>query len=78
MLNFLGERLRKERRALNITIEDLAHMAGVAPQTISGIEDGIIPRPRDIYAVANILNVNPAWLQFGEPWALKELPIGKR
>lgn len=78
MLNFLSERLRKERRVLNITIEDLAHMAGVSTHIISGIEDGSIPRPRDIYAIANILNVNPAWLQFGEPWALKELPTSKR
>jgi hypothetical protein len=41
---------------------------------IQKIENGKSLRPRNIMDIAQVLNVNPAWLQFGEPWAQKPAP----
>ena len=54
--------------------EDLACKAGCNPEVIEWIESGALLRPRNLIEIASVLKVNPAWLQFGEPWAHREPP----
>ena len=66
----IGQRLRKLRRDRDLTQEELAALAGTNQAVVQKIENGKSKRPR-ILAVA--LEVNPAWLQWGEPYASKRL-----
>jgi len=71
---FLCERVRLVRREKNLTQEDLAYKSGCSSQAMEWIESGMLPRPRNIYALARALEVNPAWLQFGDQWAHRKPP----
>ena len=68
----VGLRLRKARRDKGLTQQQLATEAGTNQAVIQKIENGFSLRPRNIMQIAEVLKVNPAWLQFGEPWAVKE------
>lgn len=70
----VGLRLRKARRDKGLTQQQLATEAGTNQAVIQKIENGFSQRPRNIMQIAEVLKVNPAWLQFGEPWAVKEPP----
>ncbi|MES9963822.1 MAG: helix-turn-helix transcriptional regulator [Candidatus Sedimenticola sp. 20ELBAFRAG] len=67
----LSHRLRFLRSELGITQKQLGDMCFESQSVIHKIENGQILRPRAIEAIADALNVNPAWLQFGERWALR-------
>lgn len=59
-----GERIRKRRRELKITLESLAKACGTTKQTINKYENGTvkeIPISR-IEMIANVLGVSPAYL----------------
>jgi transcriptional regulator with XRE-family HTH domain len=62
----LGERLRYSRRQRGWTQEQLAAKAGTNQAVIQKIENGKSLRPRKINEIAAVLEVNPAWLMFGE------------
>ena len=62
----LGERLRYSRRQMGWTQEQLAAQAGTNQAVIQKIENGKSLRPRKINEIAAVLQVNPAWLMFGE------------
>jgi transcriptional regulator with XRE-family HTH domain len=70
----IGIRLRSARRDKGLTQDQLAKEAGTNQAVIQKIENGKSLRPRQIMRIAEVLNVNPAWLQFGEPWANKGRP----
>ena len=70
----LANRLRRTRREAGLTQEDLGNRAGTNQSVIQKIENGKSQRPRQVIGIAHVLGVNPAWLQFGEPWANKEIP----
>ena len=70
----VGLRLRKARRDKGLTQQQLATEAGTNQAVIQKIENGFSLRPRNIMQIAEVLKVNPAWLQFGEPWSVKEPP----
>lgn len=70
----IGNRLRRTRKELGLTQDQLAAQCGSKQAVIQKIENGKSLRPRQIEEIAKILNVNPAWLQFGEPWADKDRP----
>jgi transcriptional regulator with XRE-family HTH domain len=70
----IGMRLRKVRREMSLTQTELAIQAGTNQAVIQKIENGRSLRPRNLEAIAEVLQVNPAWLQFGEPWAQKPRP----
>ena len=70
----IGVRLRAARRDKGLTQEQLARDAGTNQAVIQKIENGKSLRPRQIMQIAEVLDVNPAWLQFGEPWANRERP----
>jgi transcriptional regulator with XRE-family HTH domain len=70
----IGLRLRVERRKNGLTQEELAQEAGTNQAVIQKIENGKSLRPRVIMEIAEVLKVNPAWLQFGDPWAERNVP----
>lgn len=65
-LRTLGDRLRHRRRQMGWTQEQLAVQAGTNQAVIQKIENGKSLRPRKIDAIALVLEVNPAWLMFGD------------
>lgn len=70
----IGNRLRRTRKEQGLTQEQLAAQCGSKQAVIQKIENGKSLRPRQIEEIAEILGVNPAWLQFGDPWAGKNRP----
>lgn len=65
----LGERLRRQRESYGLTQKILADMAGTNQAVIQKIENGKSIRPRILCALAVALDVNPAWLQYGDKFA---------
>jgi len=65
-LDSLGARVRRKRREKGWTQEQLAVRAGTNQAVIQKIENGKSLRPRKIDQIAEVLEVNPAWLMFGE------------
>lgn len=70
----IGNRLRKARREKDLTQDQLAAQAGTNQAVIQKIENGKSLRPRQIEQIAEVLGINPAWLQFGDPWAPRVRP----
>ena len=71
---YIGERLRLVRREKSLTQAQLGEASGTNQAVIQKIENGNSLRPRQIMKIAEILEINPAWLQFGDPWADRTLP----
>lgn len=65
-MDSLGARLRRKRREMGWTQEQLAIRAGTNQAVIQKIENGKSLRPRKIDEIAGVLEVNPAWLMFGD------------
>ncbi|MCU7905509.1 MAG: helix-turn-helix transcriptional regulator [Candidatus Thiodiazotropha sp. (ex Epidulcina cf. delphinae)] len=65
-MDTLGSRLRRKRRERGWTQEELALRAGTNQAVVQKIENGKSLRPRKIDEIAQVLDVNPAWLMFGE------------
>ena len=65
----IGTRLREARVSRRLTQEQLAKLAGTSQTVVQKIENGVILRPRVVDGLALALDVNPAWLQWGEPFA---------
>lgn len=61
----LGKRLRAARKERGWTQEQLAVRADTSQAVIQKIENGKSLRPRKIDKIAEVLEVSPAWLQFG-------------
>ena len=73
--DFLCQRVRVARKDRGFTQEYLAEKAGVSVEAINHVENGTILRPREIVPIAIALDVNPAWLQFGDTFANRQLPV---
>ena len=71
---YIGERLRLVRRERGLTQAQLGESSGTNQAVIQKIENGNSLRPRQIMKIAEVLEINPAWLQFGDPWADRSLP----
>ena len=69
----IGIRLRETRIERKFTQEQLADLAGTNQAVIQKIENGKSKQPRIMEDLAIALEVNPAWLQWGEPYAVKHL-----
>lgn len=65
----LGQRMRFRRQEKGWTQEQLAVRAGTNQAVIQKIENGKSLRPRKIDQIAAVLDVNPAWLMFGDELA---------
>lgn len=57
--------MRFRRLEKGLTQEQLAELAGTNQAVIQKIENGKSLRPRKIDKIAAVLDVNPAWLMFG-------------
>jgi transcriptional regulator with XRE-family HTH domain len=68
-IEHIGAPLLKARLEEHLTQEQLAELSGTNQALIQKIENGHSYRPRPIMSLAEVLKVNPAWLQFGEPYA---------
>lgn len=73
--NGIGARLRAQREKAGYIQRELAELAGTTQATVQKIENGRAIRARCLPGLAAALKVNPAWLQWGEPYA-KKLLIG--
>ncbi len=62
----LGERLRESREKKKLSQQELADKVGVSQQAIGKIESGVTQNPRNLKAIAAVLDVAEHWLQFGE------------
>ena len=65
----LGQRMRHRRQEKGWTQEQLAVRAGTNQAVIQKIENGKSLRSRKIDQIAAVLDVNPAWLMFGDELA---------
>ena len=70
----VGSRLRMVRREKDLKQAELGGLVGTSQGSIQKIENGKSFRPRMIMELAEALDVSPAWLQFGEPFAVRERP----
>jgi transcriptional regulator with XRE-family HTH domain len=64
----MGQRMKHARQRRVITQAELAHASGVALITVNRLENDAIenPRPATVRKLAGALDVDPAWLLFGE------------
>ncbi len=65
----LGQRLEASRRRRVMTQAELAQAAGVALITVTRLENESgtgNPRPETVRRLARALDVDPAWLLFGD------------
>ncbi|MAD75986.1 MAG: hypothetical protein CML20_14560 [Rheinheimera sp.] len=65
-LTSLGTRLHESRLKRGMTQKQLADEVGVAPVSILKIEEGITKNPRNLQAIADVLNVGLDWLAAGD------------
>ena len=69
----IGTRLWEARISRGLTQEELGKLVGTNQAVIQKIENGWTLRPRMVDGLALALDVDPAWLQWGEPFAVKRL-----
>ena len=62
----VGNRLKKARKAQDLTQAELSRISGVKQGTISAIEIGTLKKSTFIVALADALGVDPIWLDTGK------------
>jgi transcriptional regulator with XRE-family HTH domain len=65
----IGARLREARISRGLTQVELAKLAGTNQAVVQHIENGVTRHTRMVGGLAIALDVNPAWLQWGERFA---------
>lgn len=84
--NGMGERIREKRKALDLSVEELALLAasydswteaeaekGLSVSSLYLYEKGErLPRAKEIRLLCEALNVSPNWLLLGEEWDSKQ------
>lgn len=60
----IGQRIKETRESQSLTLQNVADAIGVAKSTIQRYEAGLIENIKlpVIESIANVLNVNPAWI----------------
>ena len=74
----IAGRLRKTRIARGLTQAELGEQAGTNQAVIQKIENRKTLRPRMVDDLALSLQVNPAWLQWGERFAAIQVEYKNR
>ena len=69
----VGPRLRETRIARGLTLKQLGKLVGTTKAVVQKIERGKVWHPSVVAELAVALDVNPAWLQWGEPFAPMEI-----
>ena len=65
----IANRLLETRISKGLTQEKLGELTGTNQAVIQKIENGKVWHPSVVAEIAVALDVNPAWLQWGEPFA---------
>jgi DNA-binding XRE family transcriptional regulator len=65
-MSTFGERMKRERRARDLTQTALGELVGAAQQTIYQIEKGVGRETRYAVQIAQALGVNAEWLRTGQ------------
>ena len=65
----IGARLREARISRGLTRKKLGKLSGTNKAIIQQIEKGKVWNPCVVTELASALGVNPAWLQWGDPFA---------
>ena len=65
----IANRLREARISKGLTQDKLSKLVGTNQAFIHKIENGEVWHPSVIAELAVALDVNPAWLQWGEPFS---------
>lgn len=73
-MNTIGARMRTIREELNLSQRELADLAKVSQSTIGNVEAGLREQPRKLNTIAEILGVNPLWLETGKGPVRNEAP----
>lgn len=71
--SLIGNRIRDTRLEKGLTQVQLAALAETNQAVIQKIENSKSVQPRNIEHLVLALGVNPAWLQWSEPYAEKML-----
>ena len=72
MTESLGTRIRQVREELGMTKKQLAALCHYTENAVIHFEYDRVRQPTKIHSIAVALNVNPAWLAFGDEWATRE------
>ena len=73
-IEHIGARLRMVRKEKGLTQAELGELAGINRAALQKIENCKSLQPRNTMDLAEALDVSPAWLQFGEPFAERKRP----
>jgi DNA-binding XRE family transcriptional regulator len=65
----IANRLREARISKGLSQDKLGELVDTSRDVIQKIENGEVWHPSVIAELAVALDVNPAWLQWGEPFA---------
>ena len=65
----VGTRIREARTARGLTQTELGKLAGFNQTIVQRVEDGTLWHPSVASELAVAMNVTPAWVQWGEPFA---------
>ena len=63
----LGKRLRAARENKGLSMSEVGRQIGVAYQSIAAIEHGKVQGTKHLHRLAKVLEVDPDWLETGEP-----------
>lgn len=64
-VNTFGTRLRHARTLRRLTQKELARACGLSQGAIGNYETDSRRNPKDVFRIAEVLNVEPAWLAMG-------------
>lgn len=64
-VNTFGTRLRYARTLRRLTQKELARACGLSQGAIGNYETNSRRSPKDVFRIAEVLNVEPAWLAMG-------------
>ena len=71
----VGERIKKYREQLNLTMKELGELVNISESMISLYEaDKNSPKLETVEKMATVFNVNPAYLMFGDDEDLDHRP----
>lgn len=73
-IKHIGARLRIARHEKGLSQHQLALRAGTNQTVVQKIENNKSIQPKVVMDLGEALDVNPAWLQFGEPYASEPWP----
>jgi transcriptional regulator with XRE-family HTH domain len=60
-----GDRIKEARKNRNMSMQDLADAVGISKSAIGQIETGTNKGSKYLSKIAEVLLVDPAWIQFG-------------